>query len=153
MGQDDKGLKPSESFKELLTRVDCIRDNSSVCGEYTDEQAHELAGLCTQLVDTFNHVVISLENECDRLRDGPRSMVEGDYIYYRDSSVVPLTTTETRVCIQSLDGEGKLRFTELRGDTFRVEQRLLDDGGCYYSIELVQDAKTAVDPELLKGLP
>lgn len=88
MGQEVGKVKPSSNFKELLARVDSIRNNSSDCGEYTDEQTEELANLCTQLVDSFNHIVISLENECDRLRDGETSMVEGDYIYYRDGTVL-----------------------------------------------------------------
>jgi hypothetical protein len=109
----------------MLARVEAIRNSSSDCGEYTDEQTEELAELCVALVGSFQGAIQALENECDRLRDGPSSMVEGDYIYYRDQSVVPLKKGETMVRIQSLNAEGKLRFIEVRGSAQDVERRLL----------------------------
>lgn len=153
MGQEVGKVKPSSNFKELLVRVDSIRNNSSDCGEYTDEQTEELANLCTQLVDSFNHIVISLENECDRLRDGETSMVEGDYIYYRDGTVLSRPHMKTELRIITVDGEGKRAYNVFEGERFRFQTQLLDSGETYIQMELVHESAVTVEPEVQDKLP
>ncbi|MFA5436851.1 MAG: hypothetical protein WC372_12505 [Candidatus Neomarinimicrobiota bacterium] len=149
-------VKPSSNFRELLARVDSIRNNSSDCGEYTDGQTEELANLCTQLVDSFNHIVISLEDECDRLRDGPRSMIESDSIYYRDNTCLAQDSAkyQASIHIQSLDGKGLLHFTEFRVSRYHIQEQLLNSGEVYVCLEFIhQEKPSEVDPSILAQMP
>ena len=139
----------------LTERVRAIQDNSSMCGEYTDEQTEELAQLAVQLTDIAYSAMRSLTHECDRLRDGPKSMIESDYVYYNDplkdrkmGSVPPV-----RVQVQSLTGEGKLHFAEFHCADFRVQQNALRDGCHYVSIEFVADTKVDLPKMIREALP
>lgn len=86
----------------LRGRIEAIRDKtdkSSFCGEYTDEQAQELATAGVELAEcrALHHVLVripqlleqaaALTRENDRLRTG--MMIEGDYVMSDEPPVPP----------------------------------------------------------------
>lgn len=139
-------------LRELTERVRVIQDNSSDCGEYTDEQLEELSTLAVRLADHVDNAMESLIRECDRLRDGPRSMVEGDYVYYENPEKRMPPRPGVRVQLQMEDGEGKLHFSAFDALVYRMQVNALREGKDYVSLEMVTDKECGFIPHELREL-
>jgi hypothetical protein len=111
----------TDDVHEMVERIRCVQDNSSCCGEYTDEQTETLACAATEIANSWqlNNIlvqlpralahIVELNNENDRLRTG--NAIEGDYVMstepHPDETVnVTLTDEGNKVAILYALGKG-----------------------------------------------
>jgi hypothetical protein len=141
----------TDRLRELTERIRLIRDNSSDGGDFTDGQLEELSHLATELAELTHRTVQRLMDECDRLRDGPRSMIESDYTYYQAPKMVP-PSPGMAVHIQAMDGEGRAHFALFNCVAYRVQEHALSGGDTYVSLELVTEKKERYLPSSLSHL-
>lgn len=153
-----------QTLESAIKAIESISDNSSDCGEFTDEQAQELATLAVNMPNLINRALQTLKQECDRLRDGPASMIEGDYVYYREPAASPVQLQGPGssheppflLSIRYVDGHGTWHTKLYLSECHRHQMQLLDDGSYYNAFEFIdaEGAKMRKEkyPELQKAI-